>query len=146
MSFSDAAEQAILDLLFINSNFANFGDATGLRGSSTAGSLYFSLHTADPADAGSQTTSEAAYTGYARVGVARSGAGFTRTGSSVSPNATVAFGTWTAGATTVLTHGGIGLASAGAGVLLMKGALSASITPGAGVTPQILAGTAFTLD
>ena len=33
--------------------------------------LYISLHTADPGAAGAQNTSEAAYTGYARVAVAR---------------------------------------------------------------------------
>jgi hypothetical protein len=39
--------------------------------------LYLALHTADPGEAGNQTTSEATYTSYARVTVARSGAGFT---------------------------------------------------------------------
>jgi hypothetical protein len=66
----------LLKLVFTNTTWANVGDATGLVGSSVAGSLYVSLHTASPA-AGDQTTSETSYTGYARVAVARSGAGWT---------------------------------------------------------------------
>ncbi len=57
MAKTNAMIDAILSLEFINSNFANVGDATGLRGSSTAGSDYLSLHTADPGVGGSQTTS-----------------------------------------------------------------------------------------
>lgn len=71
MSFSDTAENDLLQLLFNNVDMALVGDATGLRGASAAGSFYLSLHTADPGDAGSQSTSEAAYSGYARVAVVR---------------------------------------------------------------------------
>ena len=126
-------------LLFQNANFANVGDATGLRGSATAGQLFLSLHTADPGEAGTQTTSEVAYTGYARVGINRaSGAGgFTVTTNSVSPTTQpTSFGACTAGSATA-THFGIGTATSGAGVLLYKGALSASISITSGVTPQI---------
>ena len=77
MSKSNSWENALLLLMFNNSNVANVGDATGLRGSTVAGSLYISLHTADPGEAGDQTTNEIAYTGYARVAVARSGAAWT---------------------------------------------------------------------
>lgn len=59
--------------MFNNTDFANIGDAGGLQNSATAGSLYISLHTSDPGEAGSQTTNEANYTSYARVAVARSG-------------------------------------------------------------------------
>jgi hypothetical protein len=38
----------LLELIFCNTDAPNIGDATGLRGSSVAGSLYVSLHTADP--------------------------------------------------------------------------------------------------
>jgi hypothetical protein len=99
------------------------GDATGLRGSSAAGSLYFSLHTADPGEAGTQTTSEAAYTSYARVAVARSGSGFTVTANAVATAADVSFPPGTGGSGTA-THFGIGTAASGAGVLLYKGAIS----------------------
>ena len=51
---SNAAEQALLDLLFLNTDWANVGDAAGLQNSATAGSFYIALHTADPGEAGSQ--------------------------------------------------------------------------------------------
>ncbi len=139
MSKSDAWETGVLNLLFANSNFANVGDVTGLRGSSTAGSLYISLHTADPGEAGSQTTSEATYTGYARVGVVRSGAGWTVASGAATNAATITFGTCTAGTNTI-TYVGIGTDSAGAGTLLYRGALTGSVAVSSGIAPFFAAG------
>lgn len=146
MSKSDAFETALLGLIFTNSNIANIGDATGLRGSSTAGSLFLSLHTADPGDAGSATTSETAYTGYARQAVARSGAGFTVTGNSVSPAANVDFPECTASPGGAITHFGITTAVSGATVLLYKGALIQNITMAVGAIPRVKATTTITED
>lgn len=145
MSKSNAWETALLSLLFENSNVANVGDATGLRGSSTAGSLYFSLHTADPGEAGSQTTNEIAYTSYARVAVARSAAGWTVTNNAVAVDADVTFPAGTGGSGTA-THWGLGTDSSGAGTLLYKGAISPNIVCGSGVTPKLTAGTVVTED
>ena len=77
MSASNAFETSLLNLIFKNVTIANYGDAIGILGSATAGSLYVGLHTADPGEAGTQATSEATYTGYARVAVARSAGGWT---------------------------------------------------------------------
>lgn len=135
---TDSWENALLLLLFNNTGAANIGDATGLRGSTTAGSLYFSLHTADPGETGNQSTSEVAYGSYARVAINRaSGAGgFTVAANSVSPTTQpVNFPACTSGTATA-THFGIGTAASGTGVLLYKGALSASIAVSSGVTPQ----------
>ena len=145
MSKSNSWETGLLNLLFINTDFANVGDATGLRGSSTAGSLYFSLHTADPGEAGDQTTNEIAYTSYARVAVARSGTGWTVTGNAVAVDADVSFPAGTGGSGTA-THWGLGTASSGAGVLLYKGTISPNIVCGSGVTPVLTAGTVVTED
>jgi hypothetical protein len=60
MSASDEFENGILSLVLENTNYANVGDATGLRGSTTAGVLYVSLHTATLADTATQTTTESA--------------------------------------------------------------------------------------
>lgn len=139
MSLSNAAETALLLLIFNNTNYANIGDATGLRGSTTAGVLYIGLHTADPAETGSQSTSEATYTGYARISIARSGAGFTVSGGQVSNAALAAFGACSAGSNTI-THFSIGTASSGAGTLLGSGALNASLAVSSGVTPQFAIG------
>lgn len=143
MSKTNSWENGILELLFKNTNFALVGDATGLRGSSTAGSLYFSLHTADPGETGDQTTNEIAYTDYARVAVARSGAGFTVTADSVSPAANVSFPIGSGGSGTA-THFGVGTASSGAGVLLYKGAITPNIVCGSGITPILTTATAIT--
>ncbi len=138
MSATNAFETAILSLVFANANAANIGDATGLRGSTTAGSFYISLHTADPGEAGTQSTSEATYTGYARVAVVRSGSGWTVSGNSATNTATITFGACTGGTNTV-THFGIGSDLSGTGNLFFKGALTASLAVSSGVTPSFSA-------
>ncbi len=138
-SKTNAWENALLLLTFNNTNAANIGDATGLRGSSAAGQLFLSLHSADPGEAGDQSTSEIAYTGYARIGINRaSGAGgFTVSGNSVSPTTQpIDFGACTAGTATA-THLGIGTASTGSGVLLYIAPLSASISIAAPNVPRV---------
>lgn len=146
MSKSNSLENSWLLLLFNNTNIANVGDATGLRASTTAGSLFFSLHTADPGEGGDQTSNEVSYTGYARVGVARSGAGFVVTGNSVSPAANVVFGVSSSGTPTI-THFGLGTASSGAGVLLYRGPISPQIiVVVGGNAPTLTTATAITED
>lgn len=135
MSKSNAWETALLNLVFNNTDAANIGDATGLRGSSSAGSVYVSLHTADPGEAGNQTTNECAYGSYARVAVARSGAGWTVSGNAVTNAALIQFPQCSSGSETA-THFGIGTASTSTGVLLYKGALSASLAISSGIQPQ----------
>lgn len=133
-------------LLFNNTNFAKVGDATGLRGSTTAGSLYLSLHTADPNVTGDQTTSETTYTSYARKAIARaSGAGgWTVSGDSADlTDALTSFVAGTGGAGTV-THFGIGTDSSGAGVLLYSGTVTPNIVVGNGITPQVTSASGVT--
>lgn len=138
MSMSNASEAALLDLLFLNTDWANVGDAGGLQNSATAGSFYISLHTADPGEAGDQTTSEATYTSYARVAVARSGAGWSRSVSTISNVALVQFPQCTGGSSTC-THFAIGTVSSGAGQIVLSGALSASLAVSNGIQPQFAA-------
>lgn len=142
MSASNAFESSILGLILNNANIANVGDATGLRGSSTAGSCYVALHTADPGEAGDQTTSEATYGSYARVAVARSGAAWTIAGTApttASNAGAVSFPACTSGSNTV-TYFSIGVASAGASVIIVSGALTASLGVSAGITPSFAIG------
>jgi hypothetical protein len=146
MSLTNAAETAILQLLFENANWANIGDATGLRGSTTAGDWWVSLHTADPGEAGNQTTSEISYTGYARVAVARSSAGWTVSGASVTPDANIDFGAMTGGAGGTASFFGIGTASSGTGNLVFKGAISPTISVTTGVTPRLTTATAVSVE
>src|SRR3990172_12893707 len=120
MSATNAFETALLTLYFNNTDHTNVGDAAGIQNSATAGSFYISLHTGDPGETGDQTTSEATYTSYARVAVARTSGGWTVTNNSVSPAATISFPAATGGSNTI-THFGVGTASSGAGKLLYKG-------------------------
>jgi hypothetical protein len=139
MSATNAFETALLTLYFNNTDHANVGDAAGIQNSATAGSFYISLHTGDPGEAGSQTTSEATYTSYARVAVERSGAGWTVSGGNVSNAAAVTFPAATGGTNTI-THFGIGSDSSGAGNLFLKGELSASLAVSTGITPAFAIG------
>ena len=128
MSASNNFENDILLLVFNNTNIANIGDATGLRGSTTAGSLYVAVHTADPGEGGTQNTNETTYTGYARVGVARSGSGWTVSGTAPTQAAntsTITFGTSTSGTPTI-THFSVGYESSGATKIVASGALNNS--------------------
>jgi len=139
MSMTNAAETALLNLYFTNTDHANVGDAAGLQNSATAGSFYISLHTGDPGEAGNQTTSEATYTSYARVAVARSGAGWTVSGNNASNAAAINFPACTGGTNTI-THFGIGSDLSGTGNLFFKGALSASLAVSSGITPSFAIG------
>lgn len=138
MSMSNASETALLNLLFNNAAWAQVGDASGLQPSAVAGNYYIALHTADPGEAGNQTTNEIAYTGYARVAVARTAGGWTITGATVSNTAQVQFGQCTGGSGTA-SHFSIGLAGSGAGVVLLKGALASSLAISNGITPLFAA-------
>ncbi len=134
----DVFENGLLSLIFENANYANVGDATGLRGSSTAGSFYISLHTAEPNEAsGTQTSSESAYTNYARQAVARSTAGWTVAAGVADNDAAITFPQCGATGSTI-THCGIGSDVSGAGNLFMTGTASLSVSNG--VTPQFAAG------
>lgn len=145
MSKSNAFEQAFLEHVFNNANIANVGDATGLRSSSTAGSLYIALHTGDPGEAGSQTTSECAYTSYARQAVARSVAGFTISSNTASLAANVDFPEATGGSETA-THFSIGTSSSGAGTVLYKGSITPTVAISTGVIPRVKSGSIVTED
>lgn len=140
MSKGNSFETSLLDHILNNANIANVGDATGLRGSSTAGSLYIALHTADPGEAGDQSTSETTYGSYARVAVTRAGGAWTVASGSASNASAINFAAGSSGSQTV-THFSVGTASSGAGVLLYSGALLASRPVGTGITPSFGAGT-----
>ena len=139
MSATNAFENPLLDLIFTNVSLANVGDVTGLVQSTTAGSFYISLHTSDPGEAGTQSTNECAYTSYARVAVARSGAAWTVTNDTAENAAAVTFPQATGGSETA-THFGIGSASTGTGNLFLSGALNSSLAISSGITPEFAAG------
>jgi hypothetical protein len=136
MSKGNTFENDLVKLIFNATAIANIADNAA---ASPLTDLYVSLHTGDPGEAGDQTTSEATYGSYARVAVARSGAGWTVTGNAATNAALVQFPQCTSGSNTI-THVAIGTAVSGAGKVLYKGALSASLAVSSGIQPQFAAG------
>lgn len=128
-----------LELLFQATISAGYATLALNATSSPATNLYVSLHTADPGAAGSQNTSEAAYTGYARVAVARTSGGWSISSETISNAGTITFPAATGGSETE-TFFGIGLASSGAGTLLYSGALTSSLAVSNGITPSFASG------
>lgn len=136
MSFGNATETDILAKLFKNTALP-FDAITD---------LFLALHTADPGEAGSQTTSEATYVGYTRIPVVRSAVGWTVSGATVENAALVQFVTCSGGSNAI-SHVSIGTVVSGAGQIILKGPLAAPLTVSNGIQPQFPAGAiVFTLD
>lgn len=145
MSISDTTEANILKLYFNATAIANIADNAA---TSPITNISVALHTADPADAGTQATSEATYTSYARVNVARTSGGWTISGTSPTqavPAATIAFPPGTGGAGTV-TNFSVGKTSSGATDIFWSGTVTPNVVTGNGVTPQLSTATTITLD
>jgi hypothetical protein len=128
-----------LKLIFNATPIANLADNAA---SSPVTNLYVSLHTANPGAGGSQSTNEAAYTGYARQALIRNSSAWAITSNAVSPVSAINFPIASAGSETE-TYAAVGTASSGAGKLLWFGAISPTIAVTTGVIPQL--GTSSTI-
>lgn len=135
MSFSNTAETAVLNQIFV-------GTALPWNGNTD---LYLALYTADPGEAGTATTNEAAYTSYARVAVARA-TDFTVSGNQLSNTNLEQFPQCTGGSETI-TYAAIVTSASGAGTIIVRAALNTSIPVSTGIQPQFAADAlTFTLD
>ncbi len=143
MSKGNTFENDLLQLIFNATAIANIADNAA---TAPLTDLYVSLHTGDPGEAGDQTTNEIAYTGYARVAVARTSGGWTVSANSVSPAANIDFGEMTGGAGGTVTYFAVGTASSGAGKILYSGTVSPNISVSTGVIPRLTTSTAITED
>lgn len=142
MSKGDTFENDLLKLLFNATAIANVADNAA---TSPLTNLYVSLHTADPGETGTQTTSEITYTSYARTAVARTSGGWTVTANSVSPVANIDFVAGTGGSGTA-THFVVGSLVSTAGKLFYSGTVTPNIVTGNGITPRLTTATAITED
>lgn len=138
MSKSNTFENDLLQLIFNNVDIADIGDSAGLQNSATAGSLYIALHTADPGEGGTAATSEATYTNYARVAVARTVGGWTVSGNSATNAGQITFPQCGASGNTI-THVSITTASSGTSKILYSGALNSSLAVALNITPLFAA-------
>ena len=141
MSKGNTFEDDFLKLIFQAVAIADLAmdDST-----SPATTLTVALHTADPGEAGTQATSETAYTGYARVAVARTSGGWAVSGGSVSPVANIDFGECTAAAGGPITHFSVGTGVASK--LLYSGTVSPNIAMAVGVIPRLKTTSTITED
>lgn len=141
----------LLQLVFNGIGIANIAMNQSVAPSTL---LWFALHTAAPSS-DTQSTSEAAYTSYTRVSVARSTASpaFTYTaassagaGAKLNPAATISFPAATSGTVAETeTYISVGLSSAGAGKILWSAAMSPVIAVSNGVTPRLTTASTLTL-
>lgn len=135
MSFSNAAETAILNQIFVGTALPWNGNAN----------LWIALHTADPGEAGTAVTSEASYGGYARVQLTRA-SDFTVSGNQISNANLEQFAQCSSGSNTI-THASIVDTASGAGNIIIKAPLNTSIPVSTGIQPQFAANAlVFTLD
>jgi hypothetical protein len=141
MSKGNTFENDVLKLIF---NATAIADLAMDDSTSPATTLTVALHTADPGEAGDQTTSETAYTGYARVAVARTTGGWTVTANSVSPVANIDFGECTASPGAAITHFSVGTGVSNK--MLYKGTVTPNVTMAVGVIPRLKTTSTITED
>lgn len=145
MSKSNVFETDLLELIFNGTAIADLAENDT---TSPATNLHVALFTADPGETGT-LTSEANYTDYARVAVARSGAGWTVSGNAVTPAAEIAFPQAAAGyaGSETITHFGVLVgATQEAGYLIYSGTVTPNIALSAGVTPRLTTASSITED
>lgn len=138
----DTLENDILGLLFNGTAIADLAENDT---TSPLANLYLSLHSADPTDAGNQTSSECAYTSYARVTTLRTSADWTVSGNAVNLANNEDFPAATGGSCTA-THFCVGKAVSGTGQILYCGTITPNLTITNGVTPRLTTGTNITED
>jgi hypothetical protein len=141
MSKGNTYEDDLLKLIFNATPIANLADNAAAAAATT---LSVALHTADPGETGTQATSEAAYTGYGRVTVARTTGGWTVLNGSVSPVANIDFGECTALPGAAITHFSVGTGVSNK--LLYSGTVTPNVTMAVGVIPRLKNTTSITED
>lgn len=140
-SKKDTFENDLFLLIFQNTNLANIGDATGLRGSTTAGSFYIALFTAAPSDSTQGT--ETSYTNYTRIGVVRSAAGWTVSGSNptnCSNAAAITFPQCGATGATLVAFAICKAGTTGVNDQIYWGDLTSNLVVSSGITPEFAIG------
>ena len=143
MSKGNTFENDLLGLIYRAVAIANIADNAA---TSPLTNIQIALHTADPGEAGDQTTSEAAYTSYARVAVARTTGGWTApSGGSISPAANIDFPVGSGGTGTA-THFSTGVAASAASKILHSGTVTPNIVMGNGIQPRLTTATTITED
>lgn len=145
MTMTNSEEIELLKHILQNTDWANIGDATGLRGASTAGSVYIALCDGDPGEAGDLVTNEvtlAEYGQYARIAVTRDAVEWVDNGSNGLHNANaITYTQMTTGTGVTVTYFAVCKGSTIAtDDAIFTGALGSSLAISAGITPQFSTG------
>jgi hypothetical protein len=136
MSKGNATENDLVKFIFNATAMPSYGS-----------NLQINLHTADPGEAGTATTSAPTHTGYVAVAVARDNTGWTICDSDGTPNASgnsaknaaeITFPECTGGSDAI-THASVSVVATGQ--ILYSGALTAPINISNLITPRFPAGT-----
>ena len=146
MSFGSTFQNDLLKLIFNGTAISLIADNALVTPSTN---LYVSLHTADPSGGTQGTNETTAYTGYARVALARTSSGW-NVGSTavnvVSPAINVDFPQMTAGTSYTAAYAAIGLTSAStSGKIIAAGAITPNIAIQLNVIPRLTTASTFTL-
>ena len=136
MSLGNTTENELALLIF---NATAMADIAENDSSSPATFFDVALHTSDPGEAGTMSTNEAAYSGYARETVARTSGGWTVAAANVSNTALITF-TISADGPESLTHFSVGKTGGGATQILASGALDSTLVVNNGITPEFAIG------
>ena len=131
-SYKGTATVTDLLNLFFNKTLASWA---GVLASTGDVNITLALHTADPTAGGTQTSSECAYTGYARVNVLRTAAGWTIATTTAKNTALIQFNEADSGygGTETVRYVSLGINS---GQIMYAGQLTAPRTVSAGIQPQ----------
>lgn len=142
MSKSNTTENSLLELIFKATTFANLANDASTAPNTN---LFVALHTADPGETGTQSTSECAYGTYSRKAVARSASGWTVVNNAASPMANIDFNTATSGTETA-TWFSVGMSSNGATTILYRGSINPTVSISTGVMPRLTTATTISED
>ncbi len=131
----NAFENLLLQLIFNNTTIPNIGNAAGLQPSGVAGNFHIALFTVAPSDDSDGT--EASYTGYARVAVARTSSGWSITDNVCENTEAITFEECTAGSATIV---GAGIMTAATGGDMLFWTNDPNLAVSAGITPEFAVG------
>ena len=140
MPLPDAIEDDLLELMFLNLDAPNFGDAAGLQNSAAEGFIQISANTVAFGDADTLLTDdECNYIGYNRVtDSGRNASNWTVTSGTVSNDTAEQFDEKTSGADDTIVAFGLGFIATG-NVLQYYGTTN-SLVVSDGINPQFAAG------
>lgn len=142
MGISNVTENNLLNLVFSAQAWSGYADNTVTTPETH---IDVALHTGDPGDTGDMSTNEVSYTGYTRVGVARSNGWTIATEGSISPAMQIDFPTGTGGGGEI-TYFSTGKTGGGPTPILWTGSVTPSMQSGADVSPHLTLATTISLD